>query len=219
MPLATQFTCAIECAQFHELTDLSRDLWKAHAAGYLDDDTAQELAERIETRKPKRQHLAGKRFQIAGIPTPQRSPDKQASIERRRRLARQSPVPPEHVHEFTLSMHAALTIIVGEIEKHGVCSLCMAAIAAAAGTCRTIVRNAMNKGRALGLLTRQERRRRGQKSLTNLVRILRPSWQHWLRWIGRRKLRTTKDKDPSRCDSGTAGQVRGRILRLVPALE
>jgi hypothetical protein len=211
--LATQIAGAIELAQFHQLNDLSRDLWKAYGAGHLDDEAAQALAERIEAKRPKRgaEPTSFKALKIEA-PRPQRSPNKQASIERRRQLARQSPVPPEYVHEFTLSMHAALTIIVGEIEKHGVCSLCMAAIAAAAGTCRTIVRNAMNKGRALGLLTRQERRRRGQKSLTNLVRILRPSWKHWLQMIGRRKLRATKDKD-SKSGAGHPGGRFGDAFR------
>jgi hypothetical protein len=215
MSLATQIAGAIELAQFHQLTDLSRDVWKAHAAGHLDDDQAQELAEAIEAKRPKRVFPQPPLPQMAHVcvepssfkpaiakPKPQRSPNKQASIDRRRELARQSPVPPEHVHEFTLSEHAVMTVVVGETQKHGVCSLFMDAIAALAGTCRTVVRNAMNKARDLGLLYREERRRRGQKSLTNLVRILRPAWRHWLDWIGRRKTRTTKNKDTK---YGTAG--------------
>jgi hypothetical protein len=197
MSLATQIAGAIELAQFSDLTHLAGAVWKAHAAGHLDDDRAQELAERIEAKRrsgrPKPEPTS---FKPVKAPRPcQRSPNRQASIERRRRLARQSPVPPEHIHEFTTSEHATMTILVGEIQKHGVCSLFMDKIAALAGTCRTVVRNNVKKGRALGLLYRKERRRRGQKSLTNLVRILRPAWQHWLNWIGRRKTGTTKDKD------------------------
>jgi hypothetical protein len=195
MSLAEQFAGAVEHAQFHELHALSRDLWKAYGAECLSEDEAQELAERIEAKRPKRLASEPTSFKPAiAKPKPQRSPDRQASIERRRRLARQSPVPPEHVHEFTVSEHAAMTILVGEVGKHGVCSLFMDAIAALAGTCRTVVRNTINKGRALGLLYREERRRRGQKSLTNLVRILRPAWRQWLNWIGRRKTGSTKDK-------------------------
>jgi hypothetical protein len=84
----------------------------------------------------------------------------------------------------------------------------MDAIAALAGTCRTVVRNTINKGRALGLLYREERRRRGQKSLTNLVRILRPAWRHWLKYIGRRKTGSTKDKD-RKYGAGRAGDMPG----------
>jgi hypothetical protein len=88
----------------------------------------------------------------------------------------------------------------------------MDAIAALAGTCRTVVRNTINKGRDLGLLYRKERRRRGQKSLTNLVRILRPAWQHWLNWIGRRKTGTTKDKN-SKYGSARPGDSSGDGFR------
>ena len=56
-------------------------------------------------------------------PKRQRSPDKQASIERRRRLARASPVPPELVDQFTTCEHAVITIILDQIRKHGICSL------------------------------------------------------------------------------------------------
>ena len=193
MSLAIQFASAIELAPFSDLTGLAQKLWKAYAAGHLDDGTAQELAERIEARKPKQ---TGPENFRAAVPKRQRqrSPDKTASIERRRQLARASPVPPELVGEFTTCEHAVITVIVGEIQKHGVCSLFMDAIAALAGTCRTVVRNAQRKAKALGLLQREERRRRGQKSLSNLVRIVSPSWRRWLAWIGRRKTSTTKDQ-------------------------
>jgi hypothetical protein len=46
--------------------------------------------------------------------------------------------------------------------------------------------------RRLNLVTVQERRRRGQKSLTNIVRIVSPEWTAWIR-IGGKKL-TTPDK-------------------------
>ena len=208
---AKHFAGAIACAQFHELHDLAQKVWKSHAAGHLDDDEAQSLAEQIEARKPKRPAVEPTSFKPVKA-KPQRSPDKQASIDRRRELARQSPVPPEHVGKFTTSEHATMTILVGEVRKHGVCGLCMDAIAALAGTCRTVVRNTINKGRDLGLLYRKERRRRGQKSLTNLVRILRPSWQHWLNWIGRRKTGTTKDKD-SKYGAAHAGERSGDGFR------
>jgi hypothetical protein len=68
---------------------------------------------------------------------PQRSPDKQASIERRRRLARQSPVPPELVDKFTQGEHAALTVVCGEIQRCGLCAWCLAKIAAIAGIGKT----------------------------------------------------------------------------------
>jgi hypothetical protein len=166
MSLATQFAGAIACAQFHELHDLAHKLWKAHAAGHLDDGQAQELAEHIEARKPKRSIDTVTSFKPVrpSKPKPQRSPDKQASIERRRRLARQSPVPPELVDKFTQGEHAALTVVCGEIQRCGLCAWCLAKIAAIAGVCRDVVRNALRKARALGLLHKEEPAiRRGRK--------------------------------------------------------
>jgi hypothetical protein len=168
MSLATQFAGAIECAQFHELNDLSAKLWKAHAAGHLTDEQAQGFAEQIEAKRPKRPHAHDFSFRpIHAEPKPkkQRSPDKQASIERRRKLARQSPVPPQHAHEFTQGQHAAITVVVGQIRRAGFCDWCIAKIGAVAGVCETLVRTAMHKGRELGLLSSEQRPRKGQKSL------------------------------------------------------
>jgi hypothetical protein len=197
MPLAEQFASAIELAPFSDLNALAHKLWKAHAAGQLDDDEAQSLAERLEAKRPKRAAVEPSSFRPVRPPKPkpQRSPDRQASIERRRRLARASPVPPELVDKFTQGEHAALTVVCGEIQRCGLCAWCLAKIAAIAGVCRDVVRNALRKARALGLLHKEERRRRGQKSLTNIVRVLRRSWGHWLKRIGVRKFGTTTDKD------------------------
>jgi hypothetical protein len=189
---ANQIAGAISCAQFSDLNDLSHKLWKAHAAGQLDDATAQGLAEQLEAKRPK-QGAPVSRFRPATTTAlkRQRSPDKQASIERRRRLARVSPVPKEHWGEFTTSQHAVITVTIDEVQRSGWCALCIDAIAAKAGTCRTIVRMAWRKARNLGLLFVTERRRRGQKSLTNVVRVLCKRWHAWIAKIGLRKLSTT----------------------------
>jgi hypothetical protein len=191
---ATAFAGAIARAQFDQLNGLSHKLWKAFANELISEDDAQRLAEQIEAKRP-RQAAAPTSFKPPPKPKPQRSPDKQASIERRRRLARASPVPPELVDKFTQGEHAALTVVCGEIQHHGYCDLFLAKIAAIAGTCRTVVKTALRKGRDHALLHREERRRRGQKSLTNIVRAVRQSWGRWLRRIGGRKTITTTDKD------------------------
>jgi hypothetical protein len=210
---ATQFAGAIERAQFSDLNALAQKLWAAYAAGLLGEQATQALAERIESRRPKRTEPTS--FRPAAVAAkPQRSPDKQASIERRRRLARASPVPPELVHEFTTSEHATMTILVGEIQKHGLCSRCIDAIAALAGTCRTVVRNTLNKARRFNLLQREERRRRGQKSLTNLVRIINPVWRQWLSWIGRRKMRSTMDTDLEKAKPEHVERSGDRVFTL-----
>jgi hypothetical protein len=68
-----------------------------------------------------------------------------------------------------------------EVLARGFCDLHIDAIAARAGVCRTTTQNALRMARMLGMITVQERRRRGQKSLTNIIRIVSAEWQSWLR--------------------------------------
>jgi hypothetical protein len=214
MPLAEQFASAIELAQFHQLNDLSRDVWKAYDAECLSEDQAQGLAERIEAKRRSGQPLPEpSSFQPVRPPKPKpQRPDRQASIERRRRLARQSPVPPELVDKFTQGEHAVMTVVCGEIQRCGLCAWFLAKIAAIAGVGKTTVKNAMRKARAAGLLHSKERRRRGQKSLTNIVRVLRKSWGAWLKWIGGKKFASTTYKD-SKYGAAHPGDTSGDGFR------
>jgi hypothetical protein len=221
MSLADQFAGAVARAQFSDLNALAHKLWKAHAAGHIDDDQAQALAEQLEARKPKGQGRATS-FRPASAGNAalaskrQRSPDKVASIARRRRLARASPVPPELVDQFTQGEHAVITVVAGEIARAGACTWCLDRVAAVAGVCKTLARAAIRKARNVGLLYSMERRRRGQKSLTNVVKVLRRSWGAWLQRIGCRKTRSTANTD-SRIDRASAvesfGEERSRADR------
>jgi Asp/Glu/hydantoin racemase len=47
------------------------------------------------------------------------------------------------------------------------------------GVCRSTAQNALRAARRLGLITVQERRRRGMASLTNVVRIVSREWTAW----------------------------------------
>jgi|ERR1700704_3581228 hypothetical protein len=79
-----------------------------------------------------------------------------------------------------------------EVRTHGACSLHVDAMAARAGVGRSTAQNALREARALGLMTVQERRRRGQPSPTNIVRIISAEWLSWLRLgIGFKKLNST----------------------------
>src|SRR4029077_20982898 len=97
----------------------------------------------------------------------QRSPDRQASIERRRRLAASGPMPPALAARFTQGELAALRIISDEVRLQCCCVLHIDAIAARPVPCRPVVKNALREARRLGMVTITERRRRGQRSLTN----------------------------------------------------
>src|SRR5271169_2519811 len=200
-------TRAIAAARTPQLDHLSAELWKAYAAGALTDAAAQAAAEAIRARK------------LASAPRPppppkarrQCSPDRQASIARRRHLAASGPMPPALAARFTQAEMAAFRIISDEVRHHGVCGLHIDAIAARAGTCRTTVKNALREARRLGLITVEERRRRGQKSLTNLVRIVSPEWMAWIR-IGGKKL-TTPDKGQKERGFGTTWERYFRNYR------
>jgi hypothetical protein len=202
---ADTFAGAIDCAHFTEIASLQSTLWKAHAAGHLTDDQAQGFAEQLAARKDTHNKARNNvtSFAKPGVTAlrakaakPQRSPDKQRSIERRRQLADAAPIPLEHRHKFTTCERAAVNVIAREIGRTGACVLPLARIAAQAGTCKERVRSAQKKMRDCGLAFTIERRRRGQKSLTNLTRALAKGWGAYLRrWIGFEKSNSTIDTD------------------------
>jgi hypothetical protein len=77
-----------------------------------------------------------------------------------------------------------MRIVGDECRVHGCCTLHIDAIAARAGVHRTTVQNALREaqGREPGrtaIITAQERRRRGQRSLTNIIRIVSRDWRDW----------------------------------------
>jgi hypothetical protein len=183
MPIADQFHAAAAARNFPALDEISRTLWQAHAAGTLSDDAAQAAAEAVEARKAV---LRGPRpspasNRASGRPKPCRSPDRARSIARRRAAAASGAVPSRLACHFTLGETAALSVIAREVQRHGICQLCLDAIAAQAGTSRSVVQRALKQARALGLVRVEERPQPGRKNLTNVVTITSPDWRAWLR--------------------------------------
>jgi hypothetical protein len=82
-----------------------------------------------------------------------------------------------------------LALIAAETARKGDCRLSIPHLAAVAGVAETTVRNAIREARKLGLLTVEERRLTGYRNDTNVVRIVSPEWQAWLR-LTRREDRT-----------------------------
>jgi hypothetical protein len=203
-----QLTRAIAAARTPQLDHLSAELWKAYAAGALSDDDAQAAAEAIRERKL----ASAPKAPLPPKARRQRSPDRQASIARRRHLAASGPMPPALAARFTQAEMAAFRIVSDEVRHHGVCALHIDAIAARAGTCRTTVKNALREARRLDLVTVQERRRAGQRSLTNIVRIVSPEWTAWIR-IGVRKSTTTDIKSETQASGRGLGGTWGRYCR------
>jgi hypothetical protein len=191
MPLADQFLAAAAAASSTRASDeLAAKLWKAHGEGCLSDPEASAIIEVIEGRR--KAFAAGQGFRrpalqkaAGGLPRaarrPPRSPDRQASLERRRRQASSGAMPPALAARFTTGEAAVLAVVARACQRMGVCVLPIDAIAALAGVERTTAKNAMRQARRLGLIEVRERRIPGQKSLTNVVKVIAPDWLAWLK--------------------------------------
>ncbi|MER8539146.1 hypothetical protein NKH17_06730 [Mesorhizobium sp. M1334] len=132
----------------------------------------------------------------------QRSPDRAASVKRRRVLGGSSGLPDTIRHHYTEGERAALAVVAGEVKHHGVCDLPLDRIAAVAGVSRTTVQNALREAQAHGHVTVEARPRKREKNLTNLVRVLSKEWLAWLkrgpslaRSIGFKSFHPTKNQD------------------------
>src|SRR5262249_42654144 len=179
-----------------EIDNLVRALWAPYSKGEIADDEATFLQSAADKRRPPgRRHLSapgavimkesiklngrlGSRFASRQRP---RSPDRQASRDRRPRL-RGSSTPPDNLrHHYTEGQRAVLCILAGEVKHHGVCDLPIDQIAALAGVCRTTVQTSLHEARLLGHLRITERPRPGRKNLTNLIEITSAKWRAWIK--------------------------------------
>jgi len=191
----TALASAIDAAHPRAIDNLSRQLWAAHAAGHLLDGEAQELAERLHQRRQPPAEAQGALFPIPGTSealnrkrawtafperVEQRSPDRRASIERRRRLAASGPMPPAMACRFTVGELAVLRIVGDEVAQHGLCDRSLAELAARAGVCRKLAQRTLRMAARDGLVAIERRPRPGRKNLSNLVRIISAEWASWL---------------------------------------
>jgi hypothetical protein len=180
---------AVADARSDQLHHLSNEIWRAHDAGVLDDADASAALEAVQARRVALRHPPPPTRAIAppaSIRRPPRTPERQASIERRRRLVASGPLPPSLAARFTWGEIAVMRIVGDECRAHGCCSLHLDAIAARAGVHRTTVQNALREAQGRGevpntpIISVQERRRKGQRSLTNIIRIINSEWLNWL---------------------------------------
>jgi hypothetical protein len=168
------------------LDELSRLVWKGVAENALDDVAAQTLSDLLDARRIAlrgRQAAPSRRLDLGSIfppKRPQRSPDRARSLERRRTLAASGPLPPALASHFTTGELAALKIIGDEMKTRGVCDLHVDEIAARAGVSPSTMRNARRTAEQLGYISVEERRRRGQRNLSNRIVIVDPSWRAWI---------------------------------------
>ncbi|MEN3287832.1 MAG: hypothetical protein V7634_2132 [Bradyrhizobium sp.] len=190
-PAAALYEAVNSASSPAELAALLDAIWRRHwPAGTISDDEAQLLADAVEKRKPHRGFatqvaVGGLHARVSSRFAPRqrpRSPDRQASRDRRRTLGSSSSMPPAMRARFTEGQRAVLAIVVGEVKRRGVCDLPYDQIAALAGVCRTTVQTTMHEARRLGFINITERPRPGRKNLTNLIRI---ASTEWITWIGR----------------------------------
>lgn len=189
--LANQLRVAVDEARTNaRLDELSKTVWKGVGAGVISDDDAQVLLERVqacrvalqgpETAPGRPSSRPPGRPSIFRARRPQRSPDRAASRERRRRLSLTGPLPPGLRELFTESERAVLKIIADEVREHGFCDLCLAKIAARAGVCRTTVQTTLRLAVREFLIHVQVRPRPGQPNLPNRITIISKEWRTWL---------------------------------------
>lgn len=197
---AAQLETAIAGAYLHQLDHLSRDLWKAYAAGLLGDDEAQRLAELIHAgREAHRSPQTGESVspRRSTIFTPrrlQRPAQRSKAIERRRTLAASGPLPPKLSGKFTTGAMAVLKVVADATRGNGAqCIKSVAEIAARAGVCHRLAQYVLRLAERQGLIAVEERPQRGAPNLVNIVRIICADWLDWLK--GRRGCKKVRPTD------------------------
>jgi len=178
------------------LDGIARAIWTDWGAGRLTDEQASALAETLEGRKreirgidtvairaPQVAEAARKQGRLSHFPSKRkaaRSPNRRASIERRRTLATSGPMPPQLASQFTTGELAALRIVADAVRDRGACMLTLGEIAARAGVGITTARNAIHEAAGHGYLTIEERRRDKRPNLSNVVRVVSREWLGWI---------------------------------------
>jgi len=177
------------------LDAIMKSIWEALGADkpLVTESEATRLCERIEEKRNELREKMGSAPRTVGrilqtiftkIRRHQFSPDRAASIERRRRVAYSGPLPPHLGARFTIGQLAVLRVVGDALVAKGFCDLPVDAIAAKAGVCRRVAQMAMRLAESDGLILVTERRRRGLPNLTNVIRLaggLGRDWEAWLK--------------------------------------
>jgi hypothetical protein len=173
------------------LDDISKIIWRGFSEGVIGDEEAQQLAERLHTRRTLQSATAAAgapyrpptgRPSIFGPPRrPQRPPVRSQAVERRRRIAASGAIPTAIAARFTVAEQSVLSIIADEVRHRGRCDRCLDEIAARAGCSRTSAKNALRLAARLAMIRITLRPRRGQKHLPNVIEIVAMDWISWIK--------------------------------------
>jgi hypothetical protein len=184
---ANTLRATIAVAPANHFDHLSRLIWKGHAAGAFDDATAQELTEELHARR----RLSNERVLVRRYPggfrsfqrprgSDCRSPDRQRSLERRRRNALSGPMPPGLAWRFTVGQLAVMRIIADECRLRGRCDRTVGEIAARAGVCVRLAQMALRWAQTLSYISIEDRRLSAFRNDTNVVKVTSSEWQAWI---------------------------------------
>lgn len=175
---AYEIRCAAEAAARTKLPEVAALLWRAVADQKVTEAEAEELSGLIAARqalsaipKAPRQHVGSR-------------PRSSASLERRRRWAASGWLPPRLAARVTLGEASVLAVVAREVQRRGRCTLAVGQLAAEAGVSPSTVQRALRAACALGLVWVEERRLSAWRNDTNVVTIVSPEWQAWLRSRG-----------------------------------
>lgn len=175
------------------------------------------------TTLPARQitNRAMRRFQGRfARPRPQRSPDRERSIQRRRTLAATWPMPPTMAGMLTTSQVAYARIVSDEVHRMGRCELTLDEIAARGGMCRKTAKRAQDRLAELEWIKVHHRPVRGQKHLSNVVRVVSVEWSTWIKMgpkprpIGGHSCPTTGNQSSLTVKVAVAERAQGALERV-----
>ena len=229
---ADEIRRAIEAASRITLPQVTALLWRAYGDGKVTEAEAEALSGLIAARTDA---PAARRLPTDSRPSPKAEfpptpqdrarsvrrsvgsrPRTDASLERRRRWAASGRLPPGLAARFTLAEQAVLALVAAETVRRKDCRLAVGQLAAIVGVAETTVRNAIREAAKLGLVTVEERRVTGFRNDTNIVRIVSPEWQAWMRLARKpvRDLLSAGDARVTPADGEGANPRSARLLNL-----
>src|SRR5262245_12114893 len=119
----------------------------------------------------------------------QKTPDRVASLLRRKNLAIRDSMPKRMLIKLTECQRAYAQIVRERHEQCGQFDLCHDEAAARMGCCAKSVQLAQNRLRDLHWIDVEIRERPGQKNDTNIIRIVSPEWLNWIDNDPRKRMR------------------------------
>jgi hypothetical protein len=162
---------AITAAPRAQLPALIQEVWIEVAAGRLSEGEGERL-DVLARREP----CAPIQIRTTSMGSAPRSPQ---SMGRRRMLA--GDLPPAFRGELTQAQRAVLAVVGQEVKRGGECRLCVEAIAAKAGVCKSTAKAALRWAKAEGHILVERRKLGHRRNDSNVITILAKAWVAWLR--------------------------------------